>query len=75
MTPLLKGARCLAHVWYRHVCVCVCVCLPKGPITTLSYGVDPVFKLGTDLYNPNLDDLGGKLVRHTHTHTHIHTHE
>jgi hypothetical protein len=33
-----------------------------GPVTLKSYGVDPVFKLGTDLYNPDYDDVNNTLV-------------
>uniref|UniRef100_A0A7S0NBN4 Polycystin cation channel PKD1/PKD2 domain-containing protein n=1 Tax=Chlamydomonas leiostraca TaxID=1034604 RepID=A0A7S0NBN4_9CHLO len=33
-----------------------------GPVTLKSFGVDPVFKLGTTLYNPDYDDVNGDLV-------------
>lgn len=36
--------------------------LCTGPLTIQSYGVDPIFKSGTDLYNPDLDDVYGQLV-------------
>lgn len=33
-----------------------------GPVTLKSFGVDPVFKRGTTLYNPDYDDVKGELV-------------
>eukprot|EP00798_Chlamydomonas_sp_ICE-L_P006112 gene6112-2716_t len=33
-----------------------------GPTTIKPFGVDPVFKRGTTLYNPSLDDVNGTIV-------------
>jgi hypothetical protein len=33
-----------------------------GPLSLRPYGVDPVFKLGTTLYDPDYDDVEGRLV-------------
>ena len=33
-----------------------------GPHTLKPYGVDPVFKSGAGLYNPDFDDFGGNIV-------------
>jgi len=34
-----------------------------GPVTLKSYGVDPVFKRGTTLYDPDKDDLNSTIVQ------------
>ena len=33
-----------------------------GPNTLKAFGVDPVFKSGTGLYNPDFDDFKGQIV-------------
>jgi hypothetical protein len=35
----------------------------SGPPTIASYGIDPVFKRGTELFNPDFDDINQEQVQ------------
>jgi len=37
-----------------------------GDVLTKPYGVDPVFKRGTTLYNPDFDDVDSEIVASTY---------